>query len=313
LCGKQCRSSVRGATRPASAEQCSGNKRTGSCQKLPTRKSQARGTARYATNRVCRLLTVVGHNGGVQTGAVFLLSGYSTVHGIEGPRVPTETEHPSSAGAETLSELAARHGRQLKSLRGAGTDPHAIIAAANAAADEIELRVDAAAPALTETERAALLAVQAMTFNAAADCWPGWEIAAAKELRPSLDLRGGLDLARRSSVLVHRLHLGALREGTAHWMVGAYELALGRTDEAVYSFSLAVARYDAAGAPGMAWLARGYIAITYEAAHRPRADGVASFQEVLSAIEAGDLEDAASLRDQLNTARRVFTTIRSTT
>ena len=135
----------------------------------------------------------------------------------------TESQNPSSAGAETLSELVARHARELKILRGAAIDPHAILASANLAADEIECRIDAAAPVLSETERAALLALQVMTFNAAADCWPGWEVTPAKEVRSRVDLLGGLDLARRSPVLVHRLNLGALREGTAHWMVGAYE------------------------------------------------------------------------------------------
>jgi hypothetical protein len=221
--------------------------------------------------------------------------------------VPIESENPSSAGQETLSELVARHDRQLKMMRGAAIDPHAILVAATLAAREIESRIDAAAPVLSKTERAALAALQVMTFNAAADCWPGWEVTPAKEIRSRVDLLGGLDLARRSSVLVHRLHLGALREGTAHWMVGAYELALGQTDEAVYSFSLALARYAAAEAPGLAWLARGYLAIAYETADRARPGGVASFEEVLAEIKAGAFEDAASLGDQLNIARRVFT------
>lgn len=219
----------------------------------------------------------------------------------------TESQNPSSAGAETLSELVARHARELKILRGAAIDPHAILASANLAADEIECRIDAAAPVLSETERAALLALQVMTFNAAADCWPGWEVTPAKEVRSRVDLLGGLDLARRSPVLVHRLNLGALREGTAHWMVGAYELALGQTNEAVYSFSLAVACYDAAETPGLAWLARGYIAIAYETADRARPGGVAGLDEALAAIKTGGFEDAASLRDQLDVARRVFT------
>ena len=104
------------------------------------------------------------------------------------------------------------------------------------------------------------------------------------------------------------MHLGALREGTAHWMVGAYQLALGEIDDAVSSFFLSVARYQDGSAPGLVWLARGYIAIAYETADRPRPDGVVtSFDEVLAAIETGGFKDAVAWRDQLNVARRAFT------
>jgi hypothetical protein len=221
--------------------------------------------------------------------------------------VSTETEQPSGPDAETLPDLVARLGRQLKSLGGAAAEPQVILAAANAAVDSIEARVDPRAPVLTDIERAALVAAQAMTFNAAADCWPGWEANPAKQPRSEVDLRGGLDLARRSFDLVHRLQLGALREGTAHWMVGAYQLALGEIDAAVAAFSVAVARHQAAGAPGLAWLGRGYIAIAYEAVDRPRPDGVVGFEEVLTAIDSGGFRDAASWCNQLNVARRIFT------
>ena len=220
--------------------------------------------------------------------------------------MPSEAGGSSSAGVETLSDLVVRLRRQLNSLRGVA-DRQAIIIAANAAADAIEARVDPAAPVLTETERAALVAAQALTFNAAADCWPGWEIAPDKAAVSRVDLQGGLDLARRSFAMVQRLRSGALREGTAHWMVGAYQLALGQIDDAVSLLSLSVVRYQDARAPGLAWLARGYIAIAYETANQSRPDAVATFDEVLVAIETGGFEDAAEWREQLNIARRVFT------
>jgi len=220
--------------------------------------------------------------------------------------MPGEAGNSASAGSETLTELVARHVRLVNGLRGVG-DQRAIIATASAAADAIEARVDPVAPVLAEAERAALMASQRLTFNAAADCWPGWEIAPDKSSVSRVDLQGGLDLARRSFVLVQRLHLGALREGTAHWMIGAYQLALGQIDDAVLSLSLSVDRYQDGRAPGLAWLARGYIAIAYETANQPRPDGIATFDEVLVAIEMGRFEDAADWREQLNVARRVFT------
>src|SRR5438552_8394838 len=115
--------------------------------------------------------------------------------------VPTENVSPSSENVEMLSELVARHGRQLNSLRGVA-DQQAIITAANAAADAIEIRVDPAAPVLAEAERAALVAAQKLMFNAAADCWPGWEVTSDKPPATRVDLQGGLELARWSSLLV---------------------------------------------------------------------------------------------------------------
>ncbi len=221
--------------------------------------------------------------------------------------VSTETEQPPGPDVETLAELVARLRRQLRSVGAAAAGPQAILAAANAAVDALESRVGPAGPVLTDIERSALVAAQEISFNAAADCWPGWEDNPAKRPCSEVDLRGGLDLARRSFDLVHRLQLGALREGTAHWMVGAYQLALGQIDAAVAAFSVAVARHQVAGAPGLLLLGRGYIAIAYEAADRRRPDGIASFEEVLAAIRAGGFRDAASWCDQLNVARSLFT------
>ena len=212
-----------------------------------------------------------------------------------------------SADLELLPDMVTRLRRELKAMRSGGTALPILFVWVVAAADAIEARMDPAAAILTEDQRAALTAAQGMTYNVAADCWPGWEIASAQDHRPRVNLQDGLKLARRSRDLVLRLQPGPIREGTAHWMVGAYYLALGEIDEALASFSLAVDRHQAGGAPGLAWLGRGYIAIAYERAQRPRPEGVAGFEETLAAIESGGFEDAAEWRAQLTVARRVFT------
>jgi hypothetical protein len=206
---------------------------------------------------------------------------------------------------EILAELVALHADRIRSLRGG--DPRLIVAGAEAAADAIEARVGQSSSALTAAEREALMAAQRVCFNAAADRWPGWEEASQWPAPTRAELHRGLALARRSSALVHRLDLGPLREGTSHWMIGAYHLALGETDDALAAFSLAVSRYQSAPAPGPAWLTQGYIAITYEAAGRARPDGVASFEEAQAAIAAGGFEDAGAWDKQLDVARRAFT------
>jgi hypothetical protein len=50
--------------------------------------------------------------------------------------------------------------------------------AADAAADEIE---QLAGERLDDAERQALTAVRRFTFNAAADCWPGWRAGAFED------------------------------------------------------------------------------------------------------------------------------------
>jgi hypothetical protein len=206
---------------------------------------------------------------------------------------------------ETLAELVALHVDRIKSLRGG--DPRLIMAETEAAADAIEARVGQPSGELAADEREALMATQRLCFNAAADGWPGWEEASQWPPPTKAELNRGLALARRSSALVHRLDLGPRREGTSHWMIGAYHLALGETDDALAAFSLAVSRYQSAPAPGPAWLAQGYIAIACEAASRARPDGAASFEEAQAAIAAGGFEEGTAWGKQLDVARRVFT------
>ena len=49
---------------------------------------------------------------------------------------------------------------------------------------------------------------------------------------------------------VEKLSLGRVQEGTARWLSGAFELALGRLADATSAFSVARQHYLAAEAPG---------------------------------------------------------------
>src|SRR5690348_14346607 len=123
---------------------------------------------------------------------------------------------------ELLSERVAALQAQVKELRRAG-DAHALLAAARAAADEIEQRAGGCRDA---AERQALLAVKRFSYNAAADCWPGWS-APAKAFTQG-ELLAARELAERSARLVTKLGLGPVQEGTGIWLCGAFDLALGR-------------------------------------------------------------------------------------
>jgi hypothetical protein len=140
---------------------------------------------------------------------------------------------PDVSSIEPLPDLVSELQKHVNEVRRAG-NPAAIIAAANAAADAIEQRVVVCS---NDAERAALTAVKRFTYNAAADCWPGWSVTG-----PAVDassLLAALQLTQRSAALVESLALGSVQEGTAIWLSGAFELALRRLTEASSSFARA--------------------------------------------------------------------------
>jgi hypothetical protein len=213
------------------------------------------------------------------------------------------TSLPDVPQPEPLAHLAATQEQAVDQVRKGGR-PSDIIASAGRAADTIQGRVDAPSSETSGEEREALIAVKRFLFNAAADCWPGWS---ADSTRGSdAELEAAMELARRSADLVDRLGLGLLEEGTALWLIGAFELALRRFDGALASFSRAEALYEQAGASGLALLVRGYAAITCEAAGRSPPPGASTLAETLAAIAARNLEDGEEFSDQLVTARRIF-------
>jgi hypothetical protein len=201
----------------------------------------------------------------------------------------------------SLPELAAKYATQVNELRRAG-DLAALLASAKAAADEIEHRVGENWG--NAAEREALLRVQRFTFNAAADCWPGW----AEPDRPAdrQNLLDALALAQRSAKLVAKLALGKLLDGTGTWLIGAFELALGRYTEATRAFDTAREHYLAAKAPGLALLTEGYTAIVREIAGPHSPGGADDLDPVCAKITAGAFEDGAEWIEQLRMARKVF-------
>jgi hypothetical protein len=137
----------------------------------------------------------------------------------------------TDAAAEALTDLVAKWQRRVAEARRAG-DCSALLSTAEAAATEIEGRVGEGRSA---AEREALIAVRRFGFNAAADCWPGWNVP---ETPPDARiLLRALQLAKRSAALVTELSLGGVQEGTGTWLLGAFELALGRHEEAYARFA----------------------------------------------------------------------------
>lgn len=191
--------------------------------------------------------------------------------------------------SDSLTALVISSQERVKELRRSG-DLAALLAAAQSAANAIESRVGDSA---TDLDRESLIAVKRFTYNAAADCWPGWSVPTMAP-DPQI-LAAGLNMAQRSSRLVRKLGLGPIQEGTGTWLVGAFELALGRYAEARESFTQARESYLAGKAPGLVLLTEGYMAIV---------DG--DVESVCARIAAGGFEDGSEWIEQLRTAAKVF-------
>jgi len=192
------------------------------------------------------------------------------------------------AMSDGLSELVAGALQRMRQSKDLGE----LASVAADAADAIEARVGVGS---TEADRQALLAVKRFTYNVAADCWPGWTVP---DLPPDPGiLAAGRDLARRSLGLVRKLGLGSIQKGTGIWLVGAFELALGRNAEAAATFADAREHYLAGGAPGLVLLTEGYIAIAH---------GGGELEAVCGKIAAGGFENGAEFVQQLRTALRAL-------
>src|SRR6201996_7117721 len=198
--------------------------------------------------------------------------------------------------AESLTAIVAKLGEQVTSLRRQG-DLAALLAAVRNAADEVERRIGDAS--WNGEQRDALMAVQRWTYNAAADCWPGWSIP-SEPADPRL-LAAARELAQRSSDIVERLDAVRQRQGTGIWLVGAFDFALGRYEDASRRFNVAREHYLAADAPSGALLMEGYSAIVQQIGHADSPRDGAALDQVCARISAGGFKDGAALVAQLRT------------
>jgi hypothetical protein len=221
-------------------------------------------------------------------------SNFMSKHPLPGPP-PAETE--------SLPAFVARQEETLNRARKAERGAQ-LIESARDAAEAIRARVPGPSQELSDEERAALIAVKRMLFNAAADTWPGWTVDDHRSSREELD--DALDLARQSADLVEVLNLGKSQEGTAAWLVGAFELALGQIQDSLTSFSRAERLYTAADEPALELLARGYGAIACEAGGS-MPGCTPNLSEILEQISVGNFEDGEGFCKQLRTAHTVFT------
>ena len=203
--------------------------------------------------------------------------------------------------SQTLTDLAAQLEARIKELRKAG-DLDALLATAREAAREIEQRIDRAD--WNDAQRSALMAVQRLAYNAAADCWPGWSVPS----EPSHQRRliAARELALHSSELVERLGLPPRRKGTGIWLVGAFDLAIGKYAEASSNFTDAREHYATAGAPDLVLLMDGYLAIVQQVGRDGASVDGTGLDQVCARISAGDFKEGPAWIAQLRTAQEAF-------
>jgi hypothetical protein len=136
-----------------------------------------------------------------------------------------------------------------------------------------------------------------IAYNAAANCWPGW---GDEGVVISVEhVQAGLKLAQLSRSLVQELDLGDKALGTAHWLIGALELASGRLLDAVASFSRAEEAFHADGDTACVLMAQGYGALAQRVAPRPDAGQEVKLKRVLDQLRAEGSKQASFFAEQI--------------
>jgi hypothetical protein len=145
----------------------------------------------------------------------------------------------------------------------------------------------------------------AMSFNAAANSWPGWgdEGVAIEDG----EVEAARSLAGTCLVLAHDLDLGPKGLGTAHWLIGALALALGRDVPARAAFQEAQRSYTALGdeAPQLL-MAQAYDALAAKFSDENSDEIAAALEEALERLHALGSEDGRFFADQITRAEQVL-------
>jgi hypothetical protein len=206
--------------------------------------------------------------------------------------------------SESDSEVVgARYAELTKTLYARNKDVHGMIALGRAGID-YQLRqakrvaADDAALSVGLRKEAKRLA-----FNVAANCWPGWGDDGV--VIEAAHIEEGLRLAKLSLGLVQELALEQRQLGNAFWLVGALDLAAGRTETAMASFDRAHACFLSDGERLEVLLAEGYQAIALSATTAgERAD--VRLDEVVGQLQQDGSEKAEFFARQLRTAARTL-------
>jgi hypothetical protein len=148
---------------------------------------------------------------------------------------------------------------------------------------------------------------KSLAYNVASFCWPGWN-----EPGIQIDedvLRAGAEIALLNLRLAEQLNRPALGMSMAHWLLGAYSLAIGRLDEATGEFTRAVDFARLSDDQANVFLNEGYLALIQICLKQQPAHQ--SFDRAVQSLEALGNEHGHEFARQLRTARQLFASEKS--
>ena len=147
-------------------------------------------------------------------------------------------------------------------------------------------------------------AAQSISYNTAANCWPGWGDEGIRIEPPYL--QSALHLANVSRDLVRELAFGRKEEGTACWLLGALKLAAGQPAEALSDFQAAQRSFESGGHATSGLMASGYSALARKADPATAAAGARDLAVVLKQLHEDVSADAGFFAEQLITADKIL-------
>ena len=140
-----------------------------------------------------------------------------------------------------------------------------------------------------------------MTYNLAANTWPGWgeaEAQAAGESHRKL----GFAAAHKNVALAAEVGLGPERRRNGHWILGAHQLAAGDHAAAAQSFATSAALARQAEDATAALMAQGWVHVAHTLGGADETRQLDAVREELR--QRGD--DGEFYADQYATALQVF-------
>jgi hypothetical protein len=202
-----------------------------------------------------------------------------------------------------MIEIAAAIGEEVQRLYRDDRDVDAMLSTAVAGIAYCEKH--AAAEPDEHKRRELLRLARSIGFNAAANCWPGWDDPGVR-IEPSHVIRG-LDIAQHSEALAQELDLPPRNLGGAIWLTGALHLANGERQTARTSFERAERTFlTDPELAAYALMARGYVALADAMEPLGRDAAGARLESTFELLRADGSKDAAFFIDQLATAKRVL-------
>jgi hypothetical protein len=143
-----------------------------------------------------------------------------------------------------------------------------------------------------------------MTFNLAANTWPGWDEPGV--LITTEHIKQGLGFAETSKQLVEELRFGPDQVGIVYWMIGAQNLACGRAGEAHAALRRAKSAFAEADDYDSVAMIRGYCALVDKIDPTKRNEATAELDRVDAELDKSGSDNAQFYKGQLETADKVF-------